>query len=408
MSAAVGDSPLASALERFTIPELWQLLGLSGMPQASCRSPFREDKNPSFTIYAGDRRWCDHGTGEGGDAVDFVAQAYDLSKSEAARKLIELAGTRGRGRPWANHHQQPRPASAKYDSLADKEKAHKREGWPVFAVPRKRRSRQSQSFEACRLKASPWPTNEGCSSLPALERGPCLGHYRQPPHERAGQKARRQAMGGKDSKAWTLPGSVGGWVIGLREAAAFPSIALVEGGPDLLAAFHLAWCATSTPETLALGKGADVLGNLGVVAIFGAKTRIIDAALPLFAGKRVRIFAHDDTSGYSAAATWAATLKAAGAALDSFGFTGFCQSDGCPVSDLNDFARIDPDQWESERALIESAFDFVPANPPPSLKKICLKEFLTLKNRLARNQTCALSSGTRSKRRYVRARSWTE
>ena len=169
----------------------------------------------------------------------------------------------------------------------------------------------------------------------------------------------------KDSKAWTLPGSVGGWPVGLREAQAFPAIALVEGGPDLLAAFHLAWCETSTPETLALGKGVDVLGNLGVIAIFGAKTRIIDAALPLFASKRVRIFAHDDTSGYSAAATWTATLKAAGAAVDSFGFTGFRQSDGVPVDDLNDFVRIDSDQWETERSLIESAFDFVPANFSP-------------------------------------------
>ena len=88
----------------------------------------------------------------------------------------------------------------------------------------------------------------------------------------------------------------------------------------------------------------------------------------LFAGKRVRIFAHDDCSGYGGAATWAATLKAAGAVVDSFGFTGFLQSDGCPVGDLNDFACIDPDQWETERTLIESAFDFVPANLPPPLK----------------------------------------
>jgi hypothetical protein len=162
-----------------------------------------------------------------------------------------------------------------------------------------------------------------------------------------------------------LPGSVGGWPVGLREAQAFPAIALVEGGPDLLAAFHLAWCETSTPETLALGKGADVLGNLGVVAIYGAKTRIIDAALPLFAGKRVRIFVHDDVSGYGAIAIWTGALRTAGVTVDGFGFSEFLQSNGAPVNDLNDFARIDPDQWESERSLVESAFDFVSINPPP-------------------------------------------
>jgi hypothetical protein len=115
-----------------------------------------------------------------------------------------------------------------------------------------------------------------------------------------------------------------------------------------------------------LGKGVDVLSSLGVVAIFGAKTRIIESALPLFASKRVRIFAHDDTTGYGGAATWSATLKAAGAIVDGFGFTGLRQSNGRPVGDLNDFARIDPDQWLSEHSLIESAFDFIPAaNPQP-------------------------------------------
>lgn len=362
---SAGDSPLALALERFTIPELWQLLGLSGTPQASCRSPFREDKNPSFTIYAGGQRWCDHGTGEGGDAVDFIAQACDLSKSEAARKLIDLAGTRGCGRPWANYHPQPRPASARYDSLTDKEKASLRRSWPAFEMP----SAAEIAVIAALRDLSP----EGVAI--AAERGLLFcaawhGHRAWVVTDSARVNAQVRRMDGgpweeKDSKAWTLPGSVGGWPVGLREAQTFPAIALVEGGPDLLAAFHLAWCETSTPETLALGKGVDVLDNLGVVAIFGAKTRIVDAALPFFAGKRVRIFAHDDRAGYGGAATWAAMLKAAGAAVDSFGFSGFLQGNGCPVDDLNDFARIDPDHWETERELIESAFDFLPANLPP-------------------------------------------
>ena len=46
-----------------------------------------------------------------------------------------------------------------------------------------------------------------------------------------------------DKKAWTLPGSEAAWLIGLSEAAPFPLIFLVEGGPDLLAAFHPVWCA---------------------------------------------------------------------------------------------------------------------------------------------------------------------
>jgi hypothetical protein len=363
MSVAAGDSPLASALERFSIPELWRLLGLSGRPGASCRSPFREDKVPSFAIYAGGRRWCDHGTGEGGDAVDFIAQACDLSKSEAARKLIELAGTRGCGRPRANHRPQSRPASAK---SVEEEKARQRRSWPVFETP----SRTEIAAIAALRDLSP----EGVAIAAERRLLFCATWhgYRAwivSDGSRLNAQARRMDGGiweEKDSKAWTLPGSVGGWPVGLREARAFPAIALVEGGPDLLAAFHLAWCETATPETLALGKGIDLSGSFGVVAVFGATIRMIDAALPLFAGKRVRIFAHDDSAGYGGAATWAVHLKAAGAAVDSFGFTGFLQGNGSPVNDLNDFVHIDVDQWETERTLIDSAFDFVPAaNPPP-------------------------------------------
>ena len=155
----------------------------------------------------------------------------------------------------------------------------------------------------------------------------------------------------------------------LREAARFPNVALVEGSADLVAACHLALCATSTATTLALAKGADVLGNLGVVAIFGAANHIIDGALPYFAGKRVRIFIDDDRAGIIGAKHWTRQLRAAGATVDGFGFRGFRQADGRPVKDLNDFVRLDYDQWENERAVVDSAFAFVPAiakeNPKP-------------------------------------------
>ena len=87
--------------------------------------------------------------------------------------------------------------------------------------------------------------------------------------------------------------------IGLYEARDFPNIALVEGGPDLLAAFHLAWCATSTPETLAQGKGIDVIGKLGAVAMLG-RHPIPEGELRHFKDKRVRLFADTDKPGLQA------------------------------------------------------------------------------------------------------------
>lgn len=84
---------LALAKERLRIPELWRLLGLPGEAAKSCRSPLRaDDTNPSFSVFDGGLRWKDHGTGEHGDAVDFLARARNLSLKDAIAEFKRLAG----------------------------------------------------------------------------------------------------------------------------------------------------------------------------------------------------------------------------------------------------------------------------------------------------------------------------
>ena len=77
-----------------------------------------------------------------------------------------------------------------------------------------------------------------------------------------------------------------------------------------------------------------------------------------FHGKRVRIFADADGPGLQAEGRWWHQLEAAEARVDGYSFEGLLRSDGKPVKDLNDFALIDPDQWEAERDAIEKAFLF--------------------------------------------------
>jgi hypothetical protein len=359
-------SPLEAALEKLSIYDVWQLLGLEGKPGRSCRSPVRQDKHPSFSIYKQGRRWKDHGTGEGGDAADFCAYVRRLSREDGRRLLIELAGTR---RP---QDQKSANTSAKatnrepYDPLKDQEKAGQRQTWPAFEIPA-----SAEIKTIARLRGlSP----EGVSL--AAERGLLFcAQYSPSPHnddshpawivtdsKRVNAQARRLdgrpwKHNGDDKKALTLPGSVGAWPIGLPEALSFPNVALVEGGPDLLAAFHLAWCATATPETLALEKGVDVVGKLGVIAMMGTPP-ILESVLPRFAGKRVRIFADADEPGLEAEGCWWHQLESAGAKVDGWDLKGFIRSDGTPVKDLNDFALIDSDQWEAQRDAIERAFAF--------------------------------------------------
>lgn len=151
-----------------------------------------------------------------------------------------------------------------------------------------------------------------------------------------------------NAKAWTLAGSQAAWPVGIGEAESFPAVALCEGAPDLLAAFHFMDCE---------GREADC----APVAMLGGCARIHPDALPMFAGKRVRIFRHSDPTGENAADRWAAQLAENGATVDAFRLDGLRRADGQPVNDLNDLAAIHPDDFEMHRNLW-TLFDYAKFN----------------------------------------------
>lgn len=107
-------------------------------------------------------------------------------------------------------------------------------------------------------------------------------------------------IGGK--KAKTIQGCEASWPIGIQDCTT-PEIALVEGGPDFLAAHHLTWflgrAKTTTP-----------------VAMLGASNQIHAQALPLFSAKTVWIFPHtdDNQAGEKAAQRWSEQLSSVNAA----------------------------------------------------------------------------------------------
>lgn len=328
---------LEEAKDRLTIPSLWARLDLPGKPGTSCCSPFREDRKPSFSVYDNGRKWKDHATGEGGDAADFLAHALNVSPEEGCRKLIEFAG--GHRIPF--HAPRPIPLAA---AAVDSKRTAKRAGWPPFEKP--------TGAEVSAIAELRGLSVEGVSL--AAERG--LLFCCESREGRAWivtDSSRRNAQGrllsgqswAAGMKARTLPGSEAAWPVGLPESRPFAAIAFVEGGPDLLAALHLAWVA-----------GAEC--RIAPVAMLGASLSLPAGALPGFAGKRVRLFPDADKAGQTAGARWAAQLLAAAANVDGYCFGDLSWADGEPVKDLNDFAHVCADQWESEREVIESAFSF--------------------------------------------------
>ena len=173
-----------------------------------------------------------------------------------------------------------------------------------------------------------------------------FGTYRHRPAwfilDKSGRVAQARRLEGQPwapgVKAWTLPGSQAAWPVGITEAADVPAVALCEGGPDLLAA-----CAFMVAE----GRERDVTP----VAMLGGCARIHADALPLFSGKRVRIFPHVDETGDTAANRWAEQLADAGATVDAFALAGLRRADGAPVKDLCDLAAIHADDFEAHRCL---------------------------------------------------------
>lgn len=146
---------------------------------------------------------------------------------------------------------------------------------------------------------------------------------------------------GREIKAKTLPGSQASWPIGITEAQAYPCIVLVEGGPDVLAAFHFI-----------VEQGMQT--HVAVVGMMGAANRIPDDALMLFAGKRVRIIPDADQAGRDAAGRWYSQLVKTGATVDCFSLEGLAG-----VKDLNDVTSMTPNAFSNEPALSQMFFDMV-------------------------------------------------
>ncbi|MCB9809883.1 DNA primase [Candidatus Peribacteria bacterium] len=57
-----------------------------------CRSPFRNERTPSFSVSSDRQFWYDFGASEGGDVIRFIEKAENLSFLEAVELLADEAG----------------------------------------------------------------------------------------------------------------------------------------------------------------------------------------------------------------------------------------------------------------------------------------------------------------------------
>lgn len=78
---------ISEVKERITITQLGRELYPDWVPARSCRSPFRPDQSPSFSVYNDGKLFMDFATGDKGDVIDFYALAKGVSGPEALNAL---------------------------------------------------------------------------------------------------------------------------------------------------------------------------------------------------------------------------------------------------------------------------------------------------------------------------------
>lgn len=308
---------IAEAKQRLRIQDLWHHLGLSGKPAKSCKCPFHDDHAHSFSVSTDGLLWnCFAGCG-GGDAVNFLERALGLSAADACRELLRL-GAGELPRASQTNRRSAGPLLPRAPRTVEPPAMHTGNECDHRTLAALRRVSIQAVDLAVRRGLIRFGVYQGQSAWLVCD------------STRRNIQARR--MDGRlwqqiGTKAWTLRGSNAGWPIGAKEATSFPFVALCEGGPDLLAAFHFI-CLEGRQDDCA------------AVAMLGAALRIPAEALPLFAGKSVRIFGHDDSTklhaGARAVERWNVQLTGAGATVDAFSFAGLQKPDGTLAKDLND------------------------------------------------------------------------
>ena len=326
---------IEEAKARLRIPDLWARHDLPGKPSKSCRCPWRDDQHASFSVSEDGLLWNDFAAQEGGDAIDFLARLCQLDSKAACKLFLELAG----GAPLA-----PARFTASPKPSAPTPR-------PKPSLPPMEPGTRAELEALARLRGIGLPGLVWASERGVL-RFATLHGFRAwivTDGEQVNAQARRldgQPWAHIDAKAWTLPGSWAAWPLGIREAADFLAIALCEGGPDFLAAHFFALFEQASHHAKRDVQSAPV-------GIMGAAHGIPADALPLFAGKRVRLFPHADEAGQKAAARWAEQLTSVGASVDAFSFTGLRRADGQPAKDLNDCLNLDAAGFaETERILL--------------------------------------------------------
>lgn len=322
------DVSISEIAERLDIRQLWAVLSLPGEAGKCVRSPFREESKPSFSVFNQGGRWRfrDHGNGDHGDALDFIARAKGCDDREALAWAKAFLG-------MADRYPGPRRETLDRSDSGDKKPL------PVLRHGMSEELQQLSKIRGFGIEGLRLAEKRGFLGFTTFAGSPCWAVK-----DKRGQLMEFRRLDGCHFDAYKhLPerkshckGNGKSHPLGIEEAEGYQKVALVEGAADFLATFSF---------LVAEGK-ADTVAPCAMLG--AANHRIAPDALDRLSGKLVAIYPHCDEAGRSAAREWAEQLRSAGADVVAFDLSGCIRRDGKLGKDLADVCLIDSDCFEKD------------------------------------------------------------
>jgi hypothetical protein len=293
------------------------------------RCPIHQEQSGASFVIWGERRWsCFGKCGRGGDVIDLERALGGGSVREAIERLsgslspLVLPRAEPKARKQAGSW--PWPEQLRLGSKEEHEH---------LAADRR------ISANACRLAEARGllrflGTREGAAWVVT---------------DRIRENAVARLVSGQlwsnGAKAKTLPDSRAKRPIGILEAMDFGKVAIIEGGPDTLAAFHfMLECGTES--------------EVAPVCMTSTNADFLPGDLARLRGKVLRLFPHADPQGYNAALRWLKQLRPISADIDIADLGGLIKSDGAGAKDLNDLTALADDGWEPLREDLDNLMVF--------------------------------------------------
>ena len=283
----------AAAREKFKIADAWHLLGLDGDPKSSCKSPFREDRSPSFSIHSDGTAWTDHATGDGGDVVEFIRHAIGGDHKDVREWLRQRIGTDNAPSKPTKAPQAPKAISWPGELVTGTTAT-----WQAFADHR------GLTYPAVYAMAQ-----TGILRFVKIDGVKCYVIT-----DMSNRAAEIRRMDGKlfgESKAYPLRGVDKSWMPGteiLRDAPRDTAVLITEGATDLLSAIDL---------YSRYRRNHEERHQWQPVALLGAKCKNLHPeASRLIRGRRVRLVPDGDPAGDEMADHWTGLLRKIGCEVD--------------------------------------------------------------------------------------------